>query len=169
MSVNVMTSQSFVGEKLHCNYSFDSDVLLSCFMLVNSWSAEQWRRFVAAGNSARHTHFADHHRGNLDCIRPTPTAPQYCVESMWFHLFSGLISLSLLCPGPHQTTRLKIWCSWSWATLIPTFSCWWDSWKDSTARWTSTRTPSEYSCCCCTAHPRWCLQHVQSMCVTCFN
>lgn len=105
------------------------------------------------------------------------TALQFFVELIWVisivqrSAFSNIWSLllsSLLCAGPHQTTRLKTWCSWSWATLIPTFSCWWDSWKDSTARWTSTRTPSEctrycssylasWSSCCRTALPIWCL------------
>lgn len=131
--------------------------------------------------SARHTHFACHQQGNLDCIRVTTTTPQYCVESLISNVqwsaFCNIWLLSVPRAGPHQTTRLKTWCSWSWATLIPTFSCWWDSWKDSTARWTSTRTHSKYACYCSTelAADRPAVaqliqyvvcQHVPSVCVT---
>lgn len=34
--------------ELHCNYSYDSHVLLSCFVPASRWSAELWRRFVVA-------------------------------------------------------------------------------------------------------------------------
>lgn len=49
----------------------------------------------------------------------------------------------LLRTGRLPTIRWRRWCCWSWVTSTPTCSFWWDSWKDSTAPWRSTRALSE--------------------------
>lgn len=90
VSHGVMTTRCFAAEELHWNYSCDSDVLLSCFVLVSSPSAQQWRRFVVV--SISQAYFANHQQENLDCIRLTITT-LHIVSRHWFQMFSGLHSV----------------------------------------------------------------------------
>lgn len=85
---------------------------MSCSAVL-SWRAVEVQRSDAGlwlPVSARQPCSADHQHGNLACVSFTLTAPQYCVESVWCQLLSGLRSLIFyfFSPACRATSNNKV-------------------------------------------------------------
>lgn len=137
-------------------WSMSHGSLLSCCLLETKSSANQDTVTHICGpeQRGRHTCFDNQLQESLVMTQWIMTRGIFLILSLYFKCFYVCVSFScffvfslqsLLCAGLHLTTRLKKWWCWSWAMLTPTCSSWWDSWKDSTAQWRSTRTPSKYN------------------------
>lgn len=122
-----------------------------CWRVNQVHSRDQWRMSVVCSTRGGTLVLIIIYKESLLTSRSIITRLIFPAPIFLFQAFYDLLCLIFFlppCAGPRPTTRSRRWFCWSWAMSTPTCSYWWGSWKDSTARWRSTRTPSEYRYLC---------------------